>query len=57
MEIIYYHEPFCKNYDMPVDHFLFLLAVLSYRSNLARSTLSNPNPKQTFSMHLRCMHI
>ena len=46
----YYHEPFSKNYDMPVDHFLFLLAVLSYRSNLARSTRSNPNPKQTFSI-------
>ena len=45
MEIIYSHEPFSKNYDMPVDHFLFLLAVLSYRSNLARSTRSNPNPK------------
>ena len=38
MEIIYYHKPFSKNYNKPVDHFLFLLAVLSYRYNLARST-------------------
>ena len=50
MEIIYYHEPFSKNYDMSVDHLLFLFAVLSNRSNLARSTRSNPNPKQTFSI-------
>ena len=31
MEIIYYHKPFSKNYNKPVDRFLFLLAVLSYR--------------------------
>ena len=28
MEIIYYHEPFSKNYNKSVDHFLFLLALL-----------------------------
>ena len=39
MEIIYFHKPFSKNCNKPVDHFLFLLAVLSYRYNLARSTL------------------
>ena len=33
MEIIYYHKPFSKNYNKPVDHFLFLLAVLSYSQN------------------------
>ena len=37
MEIIYYHKPFSKNCNKPVDHFLFLLAVLFYRYNLARS--------------------
>ena len=31
IEIIYYHKPFSKNYNKPVDHFLFLLAVLPYR--------------------------
>ena len=38
MEIVYQHKPFSKNYNKPVDHFLFLLAVLSYRHNLARLT-------------------
>ena len=41
MEIVYQHKPFSKNYNKPVDHFLFLLAVLSYRYNLARLTLKN----------------
>ena len=38
MEIVYQHKPFSKNYNKPLDHFLFLLAVLSYRYNLARFT-------------------
>ena len=38
MEIIHQHKPLSKNYNKPVDHFLFLSAVLSYRYNLARST-------------------
>ena len=33
MEIIHYHKPFSKNYNRPVDHFLFLLTVLSYKWN------------------------
>ena len=28
MEMIYYHKPVSKSYTKPVDHFLFLLAVL-----------------------------
>ena len=31
MEIRYCHTPFSKNFNKPVDHFLFLLAVLPYR--------------------------
>ena len=51
MEIIYYHKPFSKNYNKPVDHFLFLLAVLSYRYNLARST------PLFLRGDLRCKHV
>ena len=31
MEITYLYKPFSKHYNKPVDHFLFLLAVLPYR--------------------------
>ena len=51
MEIIYYHKPISKNYNKPVDHFLFLLAVLSYRYNLARST------PLFLRGDLRCKHV
>ena len=51
MEIIYYHKPFSKNYNRPVDHFLLLLAVLSYRYNLARST------PLLLRGNLRCKHV
>ena len=51
MEIIYYHKPFSKNCNKPVDHFLFLLAVLSYRYNLARST------PLLLRGNLRCKHV
>ena len=27
MEKIYWHKPFSRHYNKPVDHFLFLLAV------------------------------
>ena len=40
MEIRYCHTPFSQNYNEPVDHFLFLLAVLPYRWNFGHLFLN-----------------
>ena len=53
MEIIHYHKPLSKNYNRPVDHFLFLLTVLSYKWNFGHLMIVNLTWRQMFLRKLR----